>query len=55
MGFDTRPDDLLTFYMERLMHYARKIGPSHTSIMKQALNLYFELRLERKARQKAAP
>lgn len=49
MGFETCPDELLNFYLERLEHYTAKIksNQGHTHFTKKALHFYSDLRQRR--------
>jgi hypothetical protein len=49
MGFESCPDELLNFYLERLDHYTSKVKPSkgHTHFTKKALHFYSDLKQRR--------
>lgn len=48
MGFDTHREGLMDFYLQRLDYHTARFGPTHRSVTKRALKLYFELKAQRK-------
>lgn len=50
-GFREHPDDLLDFYIRKIDHYSKKIGPDDESVTKYAFKLFLDLEIEKKKRE----
>jgi hypothetical protein len=49
-GFKEFSDDLMEFYVKRLDHYSKKIGPDDACITKYAFKLLVDLEMEKRKR-----
>ena len=51
IGFDDHPDENFSRFDEILDKYSEEIEPNNESLMKQVMNVYVELVLEKKKQQ----
>jgi hypothetical protein len=52
IGFDERPDDLYDFYFRLVERHIEKIGPDHEKVIQESFEIYLELVMEKRRREK---
>jgi hypothetical protein len=51
-GFGERPDDLYDFYFRLMERHSEKLEPNHEKVIKASFEVYLELMMEKKRREK---